>query len=101
MGTDRVGYDRARMIKNPLAEGTLVALGAAALFGVATPMIQHFGQGVGPFATAALLYAGAALGVGLPSRAGNEPALERKHLRRVVVVSLFGAAAPPPAAAAC
>jgi len=42
----------------PALRGGLLALLAAALFGVSTPPLQQFG--VGAFSTAALLYAGAA-----------------------------------------
>src|SRR5690349_20487649 len=74
---------------NAIAKGTLVALVAAVLFGVTTPLIQRFGAGAGPFATALLLYAGAALGAGLPRR------LPREHLPRLALVGLFGAAVAP------
>ena len=49
---------------SPALRGGLLALLAALLFGLSTPLVQHFGRGLGAFATAALLYAGAAL-VGL------------------------------------
>jgi len=45
----------------------LLALLAAALFGISTPLVQRIGAGVGAFSTAALLYAGAAI-VGVLSR---------------------------------
>ena len=44
----------------PALRGGLLALLAAALFGISTPLVQRFGAGLGPFSTAALLYAGAA-----------------------------------------
>lgn len=44
----------------PALRGRLLALLAAALFGVGTPQVQQFGVGPGAFSTAALLYAGAA-----------------------------------------
>ena len=44
----------------PALRGGLLALLAAALFGLSTPLVQYFGQGLGAFTTAALLYAGAA-----------------------------------------
>ena len=80
---------------NAITRGTLVALIAAALFGVTTPLIQRFSAAAGPFATALLLYVGAALGAGLPRRRGEEPQLQRKHLGRVALVALFGAAIAP------
>ena len=45
----------------PALRGGLLALLAAALFGVSTPMVQQLGTGLGAFSTAALLYAGALL----------------------------------------
>ena len=45
----------------PALRGGALALLAAALFGLSTPLVQHFGQGLGAFSTAALLYGGAAL----------------------------------------
>ncbi len=38
----------------PALRGAALALLAAALFGVSTPLLQRAGGGVGPFATAAL-----------------------------------------------
>ncbi len=51
----------ASLAAKPALRGGLFALLAALLFGLSTPLIQHWGLGVGPFTTAALLYAGAAL----------------------------------------
>jgi len=51
----------------PALQGGLLALFAALLFGASTPFVQLFGSGIGPFTTAGLLYAGAAL-VGARSR---------------------------------
>ena len=56
----------------PALRGGLLALLAAVLFGISTPLVQRFGAGVGAFTTAALLYAGAAA-VG---------ALSRRHIER-------------------
>ena len=50
-----------RGLASPAQRGGLLALLAAALFGLSTPLVQGFGAGVGPFTTAALLYGGAAL----------------------------------------
>ena len=44
----------------PALRGGLLAVLAALLFGVSTPLVQHFSEGMGPFTTACLLYAGAA-----------------------------------------
>jgi hypothetical protein len=51
----------ARRLSNPVLAGGLLALLAAALFGLSTPFVQWWGKGLGAFATAGLLYAGAAL----------------------------------------
>jgi drug/metabolite transporter (DMT)-like permease len=86
------------MAANPITLGTTLAILAALAFGVTTPFIQRFGSGVGPFATAALLYLGAALGaIGWPP-AGTERrevALELRHLPRLLAIALFGAALAP------
>ena len=85
--------------RSPIVLGTLLAALAAVAFGVATPFIQRFGAGLGPFATAGLLYLGAALGA-LPAwRPGRserpEPPLRLRHLPRLLAVALFGAALAP------
>ncbi len=83
---------------NPIAEGTLLAALAALAFGVTTPFIQSFGSNLGPFATAALLYLGAALGTAAWPRARNETretALRPRHLPRLLVIAFFGAALAP------
>lgn len=71
------------MNPRPALKGGLLALLAATLFGISTPLVQQLGAGVGAFSTAALLYAGAAL-VGALSRrpAGREARLEigRAHV---------------------
>lgn len=79
----------------PIARGSAIAIVAAVLFGVTAPLVRHFGRDVGPFATAALLYAGATLGAGLPRRRSDEAAVGRAHARRLLVVALFGAAVAP------
>jgi drug/metabolite transporter (DMT)-like permease len=45
----------------PALKGGLLALLAAALFGLSTLLVQHFGQRLGVFSTAAMLYGGAAM----------------------------------------
>lgn len=81
----------------PLFRGTLVALAAAALFGVTTPVIADLDTGVGPFTVAALLYAGAATAALLlrffSSRSGRP--VTTASLPRVLAVALFGAALAP------
>ena len=68
---DDHGPDDARSTMAPTSwpalRGGALALLAAGLFGISTPLVQRAGQGLGPLWTAALLYAGAAL-VGLLTR---------------------------------
>ena len=71
------------------------ALAAAASFGVTTPRVQHFGVSIGPFTTAALLYAGASgLALALGGTAGETP-LNPRDLPRLGLVALFGAFLAP------
>jgi len=84
----------------PALHGGALALLAAALFGVGTPLVQAAGRGLGPFATAALLYAGAALAGALSIRpATREAALRRGDFGRLVAMAVFGAALGPAALA--
>jgi drug/metabolite transporter (DMT)-like permease len=80
----------------PALHGGLLALLAATLFGVSTPLVQQFGQQVGPFETAALLYAGAAI-VGALSRrpAEREATLARGDFPRLLAMAAFGAVLAP------
>lgn len=84
----------------PALKGGLLALLAAALFGLSTPLVQHFGQGLGAFTTAALLYAGAAV-VALLMR--HPPEREARLLRsdapRLLAMAVFGAVIGPVALA--
>ena len=84
----------------PALRGGLLALLAAALFGVSTPLVQQFGVGLGAFSTAALLYAGAAA-VGLLSRQSIdlEARLQRADLPRLLAMAGFGAVVGPVALA--
>lgn len=82
----------------PALRGTVLALFSALAFGIATPLVQRFGRGVGSFATAALLYTGAAL-VGLVSQSKDEAKLRREHLGRIVLVAVLGAGLAPAALA--
>lgn len=79
----------------PLVRGTFLALAAAIAFGLTTPFIQRAGRGAGPFATAFLLYAGAALFsiVGARNRKGS--ALRKTDLPRVALIAVLGAALAP------
>lgn len=73
---------------------------AAGLFGLSTPLVQRFGQGLGAFTTAALLYAGAAL-VALAMRhpPEREARLRRSDLPRLLAMAGFGAVVGPVALA--
>jgi len=82
----------------PATAGGLLALGAAIAFGATTPLVQRFGRGVGPFTTAALLYAGATL-VALLARGAKEAPLRRTDVPRLLVVASLGAVAAPMALA--
>lgn len=85
---------------NPSMKGGLLALSAALLFGLSTPLVQRFGQDVGPFTTAALLYAGAAF-VAWWSRqpASREAQLQRGDAQRLLAMALMGAVVGPVALA--
>ena len=84
----------------PALRGGLLALLAAGLFGLSTPLVQRFGQGLGAFTTAALLYGGAAL-VALLMRhpPQREAALRRSDLPRLLAMAGFGAVIGPVALA--
>ncbi len=84
----------------PALRGGLLALLAAVLFGVSTPLVQRFGAGLGAFTTAALLYAGAAL-VGAMTRrpAAREAQLAARDLPLLAGMAAFGAVAGPVALA--
>jgi drug/metabolite transporter (DMT)-like permease len=82
------------MPSGPIAAGTILAVLAAVAFGITTPFIQWFGAGLGPFATAALLYLGAALGA-FGWRGRGEAAVQLRHVPRLVAVAFFGAALAP------
>ncbi len=84
------------MRRTPIVSGGVLALASALTFGATTPLVQRFGHGAGPFATAALLYGGAALVSAVPTRAGARDApLRRADAGRVVTVALLGAVAAP------
>src|SRR5262245_24999148 len=84
----------------PAVRGALLALTAAVLFGVSTPLVQRFGVGVGPFVTAALLYAGAALaGALLRRRVEREAQLSRHDIPRLLAMAAAGAVIGPVALA--
>ena len=84
----------------PAARGAAWALLAALLFGISTPLLQSHGAGVGAFATAALLYAGAALVGALSWRPiGREARMRRADAPRLVAMAACGAVIGPVALA--
>jgi len=83
--------------RSPITTGVLLAALAALTFGATTPIIAWAGRGLGPFGTAALLYAGAAASA-LAMRLGGrrrDQALRRSDAGRVALVALAGAAIAP------
>lgn len=81
--------------RSPIVTGSAYALAAAVLFGATAPLVKHFGRDVGAFATAALLYAGAAIGSWPAGRTGREAAVPRSAAGRLVLVAFFGGALAP------
>lgn len=87
-------------MRRPALRGGLLALLAALLFGVSTPLVQRLGAGLGSFTTAALLYAGAALaGAVLRRGALREAAVRRTDVPRIALLALAGAVIGPVALA--
>lgn len=90
----------APRLSGPAVAGGLLALLAAALFGVSTPLVQLFGRGLGPFWTAALLYGGAAAAGALMRKpAAEEAKLRRSDAKWLAGVAFFGALVGPAALA--
>lgn len=88
------------MSGTPALRGGLLALGAAALFGLSTPLVQHFGRGLGAFSTACLLYAGAAaVALVLRQPPTREARLRRADLPRLLAMAATGAVVGPVALA--
>jgi len=84
----------------PAVRGGLLALAAAVLFGISTPLVQKFGTGVGAFATEALLYAGAAMaGALLRRRVEREARVVAGDFRRLLAMAAAGAVIGPVALA--
>lgn len=81
---------------SPALRGGLLALLAAALFGLSTPFVQLWGRGLGPFTTAGLLYGGAGL-VALFIRRPREreAQLQRGDAGRLLAMAVFGAVIGP------
>jgi drug/metabolite transporter (DMT)-like permease len=81
---------------SPARQGALLALLAALLFGVSTPLVQRFGVGIGSFSTACLLYAGAAItGILVRQPVGREARVRRSDAPRLLAVAAFGAVLGP------
>jgi len=86
--------------RGPAVQGGLLALLAATLFGISTPLVQRFGAGLGAFSTAALLYAGAAaVGAFSRQRIEREARVVRADLPRLLAMAGFGAVIGPVALA--
>jgi drug/metabolite transporter (DMT)-like permease len=82
-----------------MAAGAALALASATAFGATAPVVQQLGRGAGPFATAALLYAGAAASsLAWVRRRAPEP-LRRSDAGRLLAVAALGAVAGPVALA--
>lgn len=87
-------------MSNPVLRGGLLALLAAALFGLSTPFVQLWGMGLGAFTTAGLLYAGAAAAALFMWRpAEREARLQRGDVGRLLAMAFFGAMVGPVALA--
>jgi drug/metabolite transporter (DMT)-like permease len=87
-------------MSRPALRGGLLALLAATLFGLSTPLVQRFGQGLGAFSTAALLYAGAAfVAFWMRQPVELEAKLQRNDLPRLIAMAGFGAVIGPVALA--
>ncbi|MDD2711412.1 MAG: DMT family transporter [Simplicispira sp.] len=88
------------LLHRPALRGGVLALLAAALFGISTPLVQRLGAGLGAFTTAALLYAGAAVVGALSLRtAAHEARLKQSDTPRLLAMAGFGAALGPVALA--
>ncbi len=88
------------VLTGPAFKGGVLALLAALLFGVSTPLVQLFGAGLGAFTTAALLYGGAAvMGLLLRQPVTAEARLHRSDLGHLLAMASFGAVLGPAALA--
>ena len=87
-------------MNQPARRGAVLALLAATLFGLSTPLVQRAGAGLGAFTTAALLYAGAALlGAAWRQPTEREARLRRSDAPRLLAIAAFGAVLGPVALA--
>src|SRR5262245_45068633 len=78
----------------PFWTGGWLAVAAAFLFGVTTPLVKRAGEGLGPFTTAALLYLGAAA-VAFTRPRSREARLTWADAPRVAAIAACGALAAP------
>ncbi|HEY0467561.1 MAG TPA: EamA family transporter, partial [Polyangiaceae bacterium] len=85
--------------QSSLRAGILVAALSALAFGVSAPAVARLGLGLGPFTTAALLYAGALCSSSALSGFGTRAprALLRRHGARIALIAALGAAIGPAA----
>jgi drug/metabolite transporter (DMT)-like permease len=83
--------------RSPVAAGAVLALLAALSFGATTPFVERAGRGLGPFTTAALLYAGACLSSLVAARVWpcSGAPLRRGHVARLLAIALIGAGVAP------
>lgn len=83
--------------RSPLLAGGTLAVLAALSFGATAPLVARAGVGVGPLATAALLYAGASISALVLGRlsASNGAPLVRAHWLRLLAIALVGAGVAP------
>ena len=89
-----------RAFHGPALRGGLLALAAAVLFGVSTPLVQRLGVDIGSLTTAALLYAGATfVGAMMRRPVSREAQVQGRDAGRLAVMALFGAAIGPVALA--
>jgi drug/metabolite transporter (DMT)-like permease len=82
-----------------MAAGAALALASATAFGASAPAVQQLGRGAGPFATAALLYAGAAASSLVWVRRRAPEPLRSSDAGRLLAVAALGAVAGPVALA--
>lgn len=91
---------RKGVLHGPAVQGAVLALTAAGLFGLSTPFLKWAGEGLGPFYTASLLYAGAMAVAWLSRRsATHEARLQWGDAGRLVAMALMGAVVGPVALA--
>jgi drug/metabolite transporter (DMT)-like permease len=89
-----------RAFHGPALRGGLLALAAAVLFGVSTPLVQRLGVDIGSLTTAALLYAGATfVGAMMRRPISREAQVQQRDAGRLAIMALFGAAIGPVALA--